>query len=266
MKFKSIILPYIIWISAFTTVPIFLLIYFAFTNFHGEFTIQNLLRACEFSNVLTRSLIYAAITSIISLLLGYPAAFFLKNIKIKNNFFWVIIFTLPMSLNFLLKTYAWMTFLEDGGILNSILKIIGLGKVHIINTPAAVITGMINDFLPYMILPIYNFLSKFDESLIESARDLGANSLQIFKKIIFPLSVPSVITGIIMVFVPSVSTFLISKMLGGVNDVLIGDLIEMQFLGNSYNPHLGSAISLILMVVAILCIGILNKMKNQPVP
>lgn len=263
VKFKSVLLVYIMWIFLFALLPVLLMVRFTFTDFSGRVTVSNFFAACQFSNVLLRSLVYGLITSVICLILGYPMAFFLAKLNIKNNFLSTIILTLPISLNFLLKTYAWMTFFEDNGILNSILSVLKLQPVHLMNTSVAVTIGLVSDFFPYMVLPIYNFLKKFDNSLIESAKDLGANSTQIFLRIILPLSFSSIVAGTITVFVPSVSTFLISKMLGGVNDVLIGDLIEMQFLGNFYNPHLGSAISLILMIITMLCTGILNKINDR---
>lgn len=168
----------------------------------------------------------------------------------------------PMWTSFLLRTYAWMTILEYNGLLNKLFVFLGFSKINMINTPGAIVFGMVYNFLPYMILPIYTVISKIDKKIVEAAQDLGANKFKIFSKIILPLSIPGIVSGITMVFVPSVSTFVISKMLGGGSILVIGDLIEMQFLGNSYNPHVGSAISLILMVIIFLCTGIMNKVDS----
>jgi len=169
---------------------------------------------------------------------------------------------LPMWMNFLLRTYAWMSLLEDTGLINQFLQLLGLNPVHMINTSGAVVLGMVYNYLPYMVLPIYSILTKMDTSVIEAAQDLGANNTKVFLKVVFPLSIPGVISGITMVFVPSVSTFIISKMLGGGGNLLIGDLIDMQFLGNAYNPNLGSAISLVLMVLILICMGIMNQFDD----
>ena len=169
---------------------------------------------------------------------------------------------LPMWMNFLLRTYAWMTLLEDNGIINTALATLGLPKLHMINTSGAVVLGMVYNYIPYMILPLYSALAKMDHSVIEAAQDLGANQRRVFTKVIFPLSMPGVISGITMVFVPAVSTFIISKMLGGGSNLLIGDLIDMQFLGSAYNPNLGSAISLVLMVLILICMGIMNQFDD----
>ena len=169
---------------------------------------------------------------------------------------------LPMWMNFLLRTYAWMTLLEDSGIINNALEALGLGRLHMINTQGAVVLGMVYNYVPYMIFPIYSVLTKIDESVIEAAQDLGANQGKVFRKVIFPMSMPGVISGVTMVFVPAVSTFIISKMLGGGSNLLIGDLIDMQFLGSAYNPNLGSAISLVLMILILICMGIMNQFDD----
>ena len=166
---------------------------------------------------------------------------------------------LPMWMNFLLRTYAWMSILENHGFLNQLLALVGLGPLHIINTDAAVILGMVYNFLPFMILPIFSVIEKLDRRYIEAAQDLGAGSLQVFRRVIFPLSVPGVISGVMMVFIPSISTFAISKLLGGGMSFLLGDLIEMQFLGSAYNPHLGSAISLMMLLLVIIAMVVMNR-------
>jgi spermidine/putrescine transport system permease protein len=165
-------------------------------------------------------------------------------------------------MNFLLRTYAWMTLLEDNGIINTFLASIGLPKLQLINTQGAVVLGMVYNYIPYMILPLYSVLTKIDPSVIEAAQDLGANRFSVFTRVIFPMSMPGMISGVTMVFVPAVSTFIISKMLGGGANLLIGDLIDMQFLGSAYNPNLGSAISLVLMVLILICMGIMNQFDD----
>jgi spermidine/putrescine transport system permease protein len=171
----------------------------------------------------------------------------------------MLLIMLPMWMNFLLRTYAWMSILENNGLLNRLLGIFGLPALHIINTDGAVVLGMVYNYLPFMILPIYSVIEKIDSSVIEAAQDLGGNPGTVFARVIFPLSLPGVLSGITMVFVPSVSTFVISKLLGGGSTILIGDLIEMQFLGNAYNPHLGSAISLVMMVIVLICMAVMNR-------
>ena len=171
----------------------------------------------------------------------------------------MMLIMLPMWMNFLLRTYAWMSILENHGFLNQILALVGIGPLHIINTDAAVILGMVYNFLPFMILPIFSVIEKLDRRYIEAAQDLGAGKMQVFRRVIFPLSVPGVISGIMMVFIPSISTFAISKLLGGGMSFLLGDLIEMQFLGSAYNPHLGSAISLMMLLLVIIAMLIMNR-------
>ena len=170
---------------------------------------------------------------------------------------------LPMWMNFLLRTYAWMTILEKNGLLNKLFGLVGLGAFDMINTQGAVVLGMVYNYLPFMILPLYSIMTKIDNRTIEAARDLGANTKNVFTRIVIPMSMPGISTGITMVFVPSVSTFIISRMLGGGGNLLIGDLIDLQFLGNAYNPHLGSAISLVLMVLILLCMSILNQFNSD---
>ena len=175
---------------------------------------------------------------------------------------YLLLVMLPMWINFLLRTYAWMSLLEDNGLINNMLAAVGLPRIHMINTAGAVVLGMVYNYIPYMILPIYSVLTKIDNSVIEAAQDLGANNRNVFLKVVLPMSMPGVISGVTMVFVPAVSTFIISKMLGGGGNLLIGDLIDMQFLGSAYNPNLGSAISLVLMVIILICMGIMNQFDD----
>ncbi len=263
IKIKLNLLPYILWMTLFVLIPLMLIIAFAFTTPEGSFTFNNIIYATKYSAVFGRSIVFGAIATLICFIIGYPMAYFISKTKIKYQSIFIMLLMIPMWTSFLLRTYAWMTILEYNGLLNRVISFFGFEKINMINTPGAIILGMIYNFLPYMILPIYTALSKMDKRVIESAQDLGANKLKIFKKIIFPLSLSGVISGVTMVFVPSVSTFVISKMLGGGSILVIGDLIEMQFLGNSYNPYLGSAISLILMIIILICMGIMNQLEDN---
>ena len=243
-------------------VPMGLVVFFAFTDKSGAFTLDNILRVGQYSNVFLRSIWLGAIATAISLLLGYPLAYTISKMKAKRQSVMIMLVMLPMWMNFLLRTYAWMSLLEDNGLINNMLAAIGLPRVHMINTAGAVVLGMVYNYIPYMILPIYSVLTKIDNSVIEAAQDLGANDRKVFLKVVLPMSMPGVISGITMVFVPAVSTFIISKMLGGGGNLLIGDLIDMQFLGSAYNPNLGSAISLVLMVIILICMGIMNQFDD----
>ena len=269
MKKKFFALPYLVWMVLFTVVPLILIfVYAVFTTTDtGEiiFTTQYLKQALSPENlsVLWRSLEYAVITTVICLILAYPAALILSRLKSKVGAIVNLLFVIPMWMNFLLRTYAWMTILEKNGLLNKLLGLIGLGPFDMINTQGAVVLGMVYNYLPFMILPLYSIMTKIDNRTIEAAQDLGANTKNVFLRIVIPMSVPGISTGITMVFVPSVSTFIISRMLGGGGNLLIGDLIDLQFLGNAYNPHLGSAISLVLMVLILLCMSLLNQFNGD---
>ncbi|MDD7482702.1 MAG: ABC transporter permease [Clostridia bacterium] len=255
--------PYLVWMVLFIVVPMGMVAWFAFTdNVTGVFTLDNILRIGNYSNVFVRSIWLGALATLICLLIGYPLAYIISRVDEKYQNVIVLLIMLPMWMNFLLRTYAWMSLLEDNGIINNLLAAIGLPRIHMINTSGAVVLGMVYNYLPYMVLPLYSVLTKIDGSVIEAAQDLGANRFQVFRRVIFPMSMPGIISGITMVFVPSVSTFIISKMLGGGGNMLIGDLIEMEFLGNSYNPNLGSAISLVLMVLILISMGIMNQFSD----
>lgn len=259
MKSKAVSAPYMVWMGIFIIVPMVLVAYFAFTDQQGAFTLQNLAGVGQYSNVFLRSIWLGLIATVISLLAGYPLAYLISRSSASRQSILIMLVMLPMWMNFLLRTYAWMTLLEDNGIINSFLVSLGFGRLHLINTAGAVVLGMVYNYIPYMILPIYSVLTKIDQSLIEAAQDLGAGRRTVFGKVTFPMSMPGVISGVTMVFVPSVSTFIISKMLGGGGNLLIGDLIDMQFLGSAYNPNLGSAISMVLMVLILICMGIMNQ-------
>ena len=232
--------------------------YFAFTDKQGSFTLENILSVGQYSNVFLRSIWLGAVATVICLVLGYPLAYIIAKLPAKRQSVMVMLVMLPMWMNFLLRTYAWMTLLEDNGLINAALSAVGLPRVHMINTAGAVVLGMVYNY----ILPLYSVLTKIDESVIEAAQDLGASDSKVFLKVVVPMSMPGVISGVTMVFVPAVSTFIISKMLGGGGNLLIGDLIDMQFLGSAYNPNLGSAISLVLMVIILICMGIMNQFDD----
>ena len=262
MKIRLSLFPYILWMAIFVIVPMMLVVFFSFTNASGNFTFENIIEAGKYSAVFLRSISLGAASTVISLIIGYPAAYFISKYKYKYQSIFIMLLMIPMWTSFLLRTYAWMTLLEYNGLINKLLDFLGIQKLNMINTPGAVMLGMVYNFLPYMILPIYTVLTKIDKKVIEAAQDLGANRLKVFTKVIFPLSIPGIVSGVTMVFVPSVSTFIISKMLGGGSILVIGDLIEMQFLGNTYNPYLGSCISLILMIIIMICMGIMNSLDK----
>ena len=240
--------PYLVWMVLFIVVPLGIVVWYALTNSDGQFTLANLTSIGRYASVFGRSLLLAAEATIICLVLAFPVGYFLSR---------------PMWMNFLLRTYAWMTLLEKNGLINKLLGLFGIGPFNMINTSGAVVLGMVYNYLPYMILPLYTAMTKIDNSVVEAAQDLGANVFQILGRVLIPLSKPGIATGITMVFVPAVSTFIISRMLGGGSNLLIGDLIELQFLGNSYNLNLGSAMSLVLMVIVLLCMSFTSSFDEE---
>lgn len=248
--------------AIFIIIPMILVGYFALTDQSGSFTLDNIIKVGQYSNVFLRSIWLGAIATFLCLILGYPLAYIIAKSSVKRQAVLIMLVMLPMWMNFLLRTYAWMSLLEDNGLINNMLAAIGLPRIHMINTAGAVVLGMVYNYIPYMILPLYSVLTKIDTSVIEAAQDLGANDRKVFMKVTVPMSMPGIISGITMVFVPAVSTFIISKMLGGGGNLLIGDLIDMQFLGSAYNPNLGSAISLVLMVIILICMGIMNQFDD----
>lgn len=262
MRNKSSLL-YMVWMIIFTLVPMILILFFAFTDKNWNFTLENIKDVGNYSNIFLRSIGLGALSTIICLLLSYPLAYIISKIPTNSQGVIIMLIMLPMWMNFLLRTYAWMTILENNGLLNKFLSLFGISQISFINTSGAVVLGMVYNFLPYMILPIYSAISKIDKRVIEAAQDLGAGKRKVFTKVLMPLSVPGIISGVTMVFVPAVSTFIISKMLGGGANILIGDLIEMQFLGSTYNPHLGSAISFVLMILIFISIGIMNQFDDS---
>lgn len=249
--------PYIVWSVLFIIAPLIMVFYYAFTDSTGAFSLASIKAIPAYTSTILLSIIYGVIASAVCLIIGYPFAYLLTKTKLSTQSMMVLLVMLPMWMNFLIRTYSWMTILGDSGIINTVLSALGLGSVKLINTGGAVILGMVYNFLPYMILPIYNVISKMDNSLIEAAQDLGSTKAQILHKVIMPLSLPGVISGITMVFVPCVSTFYITQKLGGGQVVLIGDIIETQFQ-SANNYHLGASLSLVLMVLIILCLGIMN--------
>lgn len=260
---KLVASPYIVWSAIFIVVPLIIMVYFALTDSSGAFTLANLSGLGQYKKAFAISIIYAAAATVITLILAYPMAYFMTKLNISSQRMLFMIVMIPMWMNFLIRTYSWITILANTGLINTFLTNIGLKPLKLINTPGAVILGMVYDFIPYMILPIYSVMSKLDKSLLEAAEDLGSNSVTKFKKVIFPLSRPGVISGITMVFVPSVSTFYISQKLGGNKTMLIGDTIEYFFnLGPSYY-NIASAISLVLMVMILICLFIMNRFTDS---
>ena len=283
MKNKRLTLfniPYAIWMALFVVIPIIMVVVYAFTTAEGGFTFENFSNMGSYAVVFGRSFKLALIATAICLLIGYPISYIMSKEGPRFQSIAMVLIMLPMWMNFLLRTYSWMSILENNGLLNQLFQSIGLIDLYnniairfaadpslyepithfqMIGTQGAVILGMVYNYLPFMILPIYSVIVKLDNSLLEAARDLGANSAGVFRKVILPLSLPGVLSGITMVFVPSVSTFAISRLLGGGTQMLLGDLIEQQFLGGAYNPHLGAAISLVMMVVVVLCMVVMNR-------
>ena len=270
-KLSFLSIPYVVWMALFVVAPIIMVVIYAFSSAEGGFTLSNFSSMGIYAVVFGRSFKLALIATIICLLIGYPVSYMMSKEGPGFQRVAMVLIMLPMWINFLLRTYSWMSILENNGLLNQVFQKIGLISLYnsifgtsleffpMLNTQGAVGLGMVYNYLPFMILPIYSVIVKLDHSLIEAARDLGANGLNVFRRVILPLSLPGVLSGITMVFVPSVSTFAISKMLGGGTELLLGDLIEQQFLGGAYNPQLGAAISLVMMVIVGLCMVVMNR-------
>ena len=273
-------IPYVVWMALFVVAPIIMVVIYAFTTADFAPTVSNFVGMGTYLSIFTRSFQLAIIATAICLLIGYPISYIMAKEGPRFQRLATVLIMLPMWVNFLLRTYAWMSILENNGLLNQFFDAIGLFDLinaigaqladdpsqyvpityfRMIRTQGAVVLGMVYNYLPFMILPIYSVIVKLDNSLVEAARDLGANSATVFRKVIFPLSLPGILSGVTMVFVPAVSTFAISRLLGGGTHMMLGDLIEQQFLGGAYNPHLGSAIALVMMVIVIICMGIMNR-------
>ena len=297
------VIPYVGWMTLFVVAPIIIVVIYALTTAGGEFTLSNFARMGTYTSVFVRSFELAIIATLICLLIGYPLAYVMAKEGPRFQRIAMVLIMLPMWMNFLLRTYAWMSLLENNGLLNqafSALGIIDLGNAingalnsfcawlnngllewinglfgsdfllntarptdqtffRMLFTQGAVVLGMVYNYLPFMVLPIYSVLVKMDNSLVEAARDLGANTTYVFRKVIFPLSLPGILSGVTMVFVPAVSTFAISKMLGGGTQLMLGDLIEMLFMGSAYNPNLGAAVSIVMMLIVVVCMWVMNR-------
>ena len=274
--------PYVLWMALFVVAPVIVVVIYAFTTSDWTVTAQNFTGMFRYAAIFGRSFLLAAIATVVCILIGYPTAYLLARTPAGFRRIANMLIMLPMWMNFLLRTYSWMFLLERNGLVNSVLRDIGFfsflnginsGLNGVLGTSlptdvayfgflgsyGAVILGMVYNFLPFMILPIFSVIEKIDPKVIEAAQDLGANNRQVFSKVIFPLSLPGVLSGVTMVFIPSVSTFVISRLLGGGKTTLLGDLIEMQFTGSAYDPHVGSAVSLVMMVIVLVCMGIMNR-------
>lgn len=263
MAKKLISLPYLVWMAIFVIIPLGMMFYFGFTTEDGGFTFNNIIAISKYTPIFVKSINLAIIATMICFVLAYPLAYLISRSSEHYQRTMMMLLMLPMWMNFLLRTYGWMTLLEKEGLINKILSVFHLGPFQMINTPGAVVLGMVYNYLPFMILPIYSILAKIDLSVIEAAQDLGCNNVQVICKVLFPMSLPGIITGVTMVFVPSVSTFIISRMLGGGQNMMIGDLIEQQFIGSTYNPYMGSAMSLILMVIMLVVMGIMSSFDDD---
>ena len=252
--------PYLFWSVSFVVIPLLVIVYYAFTSDEGTFTFSNLAQITTPENLkaLGMSLLLSFLSTLICLVLAYPLAMILSQKQVNQTSFIVLIFILPMWMNFLLRTLAWQTLLEKNGVINSVLGFLHLPALEIINTPYAIILGMVYNFLPFMVLPIYNVLCKIEDNTINAARDLGANFFQTLIWIWLPLSVPGIISGITMVFVPALTTFVISNLLGGSKILLIGNVIEQEFTKSS-NWNLGSGLSLVLMLFILLSMALIAK-------
>ena len=262
---KLVASPYIVWSAIFIIVPLVIMFYFSLTDNNGVFTFANIAEIGKYKKAFGISILYAAVSTVITLLLAYPMAYFMTKLKISSQRMLFMIVMIPMWMNFLIRTYSWITILSNTGLINTFLQKIGLidKPIKLLLTPGAVILGMVYDYIPYMILPIYSVMSKLDKSLLEAAEDLGSNSFTKFKKVIFPLTKPGVISGITMVFVPSVSTFYISQKLGGTKTMLIGDTIEYFFNSGPEHYNIASAISMVLMVMILICLFIMNRFSDS---
>ena len=261
--------PYVVWMALFVVIPIVIMAVYAVTAADpatGELQLTgaNFTGMGAYLSVFLRSFWLAVVATLVCLLIGYPVSCWMAREGVRFQRLAMALIMLPMWMNFLLRTYSWMSILENNGLLNQLFRAVGLldllgvDHLQLIGTPGAVVLGMVYNYLPFMILPIYSVIVKLDGSLIEAARDLGADSVRVFSKVIFPLSLPGILSGVTMVFVPSVSTFAISRLLGGGTQMMLGDLIEQQFLGGAYNPHLGAAISMVMMVIVVVCMAVMN--------
>lgn len=263
MKNKLLAAPYILWMAIFVLIPLGIVVYYAFTDLNtGAFTFQNLAGVGNYLPIFLRSIFLSLLSALICLVIGYPVSFFIAQSKPTTQRFLSMLIMLPMCMSFLLRTLAWVAMLEDTGIINSFIQAIGLKPLPLIRTNGAVILGMVYNYLPYMILPLYTVIMKIDPRLVEAAKDLGCTPAQVFSRVTLPLSAPGILSGVTMVFVPAVSTFYISQKLGSTGTTLIGDVIESQFK-TAYNPNLGAALSLVLMILIFICVSIMNRFGGE---
>lgn len=262
-KSKFAAVPYLVWMLIFILIPLGLVVFFGFTTTGGVFTFDNFSGIVKYAHVFWKSIYLSVFATLICLVLAFPLGFLMSRMSEVGQRTMLMLIMLPMWMSFLLRTYGWMTLLENEGLINKFLGLFGIGPFNMINTQGAVVLGMVYNYLPFAIMPLHSIMVKIDKSIIEAAQDLGANGFHVFCKVLLPLSIPGLITAITMVFVPSASTFIISRMLGGGQNMLIGDLIEQQFLGSVYNPNVGSAMSLILMIIILLIMGVINRFDDE---
>ena len=279
-KLSGFAVPYVGWMALFVVIPILIMVMYSFTTAEFALTGDNFTSMGVYMPVFLRSFNLAIIATLVCLLIGYPVAYMMAKEGPGFQRIAMALIMLPMWMNFLLRTYSWMSILENNGLLNRLFSNLGIIDLYnsiamslstnpdkyipithfqMIGTSGAVVLGMVYNYLPFMILPIYSVIVKLDGSLLEAARDLGSNNVTVFRRVIFPLSLPGILSGVTMVFVPSVSTFAISRLLGGGTQMMLGDLIEQQFLGGAYNPHLGAAISMVMMVIVVVCMVVMNN-------
>lgn len=254
--------PYAVWAAIFVVVPLFIVCYYAFTDKTGAFTFSNITALRNYGPIFLSSVWYSVIATVITLLLAYPFAYFLSKRSERSQRIQMMLVMLPMWMNLLIRTYSWLNILETNGVINNLLNKVGIPDLKMVGTPGAVILGMVYNYLPYMILPIYTVMMKMDGTLIEAARDLGCSGFQLWRRLVLPLSMPGVISGIVMVFVPSVSTFYISQQLGDGKIPMIGDAIERQ-MQEQHNFNLGASLSLVLMVLILISMMIMNKYSDE---
>lgn len=261
---KAAAAPHMVWSVLFIIAPLIFVVYYAFTDKEGNPTLGNIteLAQASYLEVFLRSVCFAFLATVICLIIAYPIAYFMSKAKPKTQKILIMLVMLPQWLNFLIRTYSWMALLEDTGIINTILGNLNLGPFHMINTSGAVILGMVYNYLPYMIIPLHSVISKIDTRVLEAASDLGCSPIRVLVKVVIPLSVSGIVSGVTMVFVPSISTFYISQKLGGGNFDLIGDTIERQFQ-TAYNYNLGAAMSFVLMLIIVISMAVMNKYSGE---
>ena len=266
MRSRTAATPFALWMGIFTVVPLAIVVWFAFTDANGAFTLDNVVKIWQYAGTYVDSIWMGAVATVICLVLAYPVALSISRTSEHMQRTMVMIVMLPMWMNFLLRTYAWMSLLENNGLINQFLRWIGViaadASVSMINTDGAVILGMVYNFLPFMILPLYSVMAKMDNRVIEAAQDLGSNGWQVFRRVILPLSAPGIVSGVTMVFIPSISTFAISKLLGGSKLMMIGDVIETMFVGDGCDYNVGAALSLVLMVLMLICMSLMRNVDN----